>query len=98
MRAHEKPEFPYTVVKNRELNNLQAHRQKPDRAIPQKTNQNVLIATWNLTNFGLQQRRDVHLQLMADIIRPFDLIAVQEVADDLDQFYKLVGYLVSCPG
>jgi endonuclease/exonuclease/phosphatase family metal-dependent hydrolase len=83
MRAHKKPDFPFPFKLKTELKSLADHRQLPDRRIPARTKQNVLIATWNLTNFGLQQRKKVHFALMADILSPFDLVAVQEVADDL---------------
>ncbi|MHC4406249.1 MAG: endonuclease/exonuclease/phosphatase family protein [Planctomycetota bacterium] len=94
MRSHEKPRFRYDVDLPTELANLRRHLRRADRdPIPRKTNQNVLIATWNLTNFGLQDRQEIHLQIMADILSRFDVVAVQEVADDLDQFDTLIDEL-----
>jgi endonuclease/exonuclease/phosphatase family metal-dependent hydrolase len=92
--AYQKPTFPYRVVRARELRNLEQHRADPERTpIPSKTRQNILIASWNIANFGLQERERVHIKLIADIIRPFDVVAVQEVADDLEHFHLLVSEL-----
>ena len=94
MTPHEKPTFPYRVVLARELRRLEEHRAEPDRTtIPEKTSSNVLIASWNIANFGLQEREAVHIKLLAEIIRPFDVVAVQEVADNLDHFHALVSEL-----
>jgi endonuclease/exonuclease/phosphatase family metal-dependent hydrolase len=91
MRAHKRPTFRYKLAKDQELNRLRAHLKQPDRVIPKRTKQNVLIATWNVTNLGLQKRKPEHLDLMAEILKPFDVIAVQEIADDLKQFEQLVA-------
>jgi endonuclease/exonuclease/phosphatase family metal-dependent hydrolase len=93
MRAHEKPTFDYDFNLQEEFENLNNHRKLEDRKIPNQTPGNVLIATWNLTNFGLQERKTKHLELMANIIEPFDVIAFQEVADDLVHFLKIVSIL-----
>ena len=93
MRAHEKPSFSFQFDVQTELQRLAAHRQLPDRKIPAPTAQNLLIATWNLTNLGLQERDTPHLQLMADIMRPFDIVAFQEVADHIGQLNQLLGFL-----
>ena len=93
MRAHKKPDFEYSFNLDEELDNIRTHRKKSGRVIPPRTPENVLIATWNLTNFGLQKREDRHLRLMAEIVIPFDIVAFQEVSDDLTQFYKLHSFL-----
>ncbi len=93
MRAHKKPDFDYSFDLDRELENIREHRKKRGRSIPRKTSKNLLIATWNLTNFGLQKREKPHLHLMAEIMRPFDIVAFQEVSDDLEQFYELHSFL-----
>ncbi|MCB0534954.1 MAG: endonuclease/exonuclease/phosphatase family protein [Saprospiraceae bacterium] len=91
MRAHPKPDFDFNFNLHDEIKELNAHRKK--REIPAIANKKLLIATWNLTNFGLQERTDDHLALMAHIIGYFDIIAVQEVADDLTQFLKILDHL-----
>jgi endonuclease/exonuclease/phosphatase family metal-dependent hydrolase len=93
MRSHPKPRFQYTVDLAAEKRRLAALLKKPDRRIPAKSASNLLVATWNLTNFGLQQREAVHLQLMAEVLRRFDVVAVQEVADDLAHLEQLVAAL-----
>ena len=95
MRSHEKPSFSYSFKLSKERAHLASHLQLPDRAIPPRSKSNLLVATWNLTNFGLQKREKDHLHLMAEILRPFDVVAIQEVADDLSQLADLVGFLGS---
>ena len=91
MRAHEKPSFSFSFNLGDELDVLNAH--KNHRNIPEKSNETILIATWNLTNFGLQKRLVRHIELMARIISYFDLVAIQEVADDLKDFETLMRKL-----
>ncbi len=93
MRPHQRPDFTFQIDPQEEIRSLEEHRQLPDRRIPRATDHNLLIATWNLTNFGLQQRESVHFRLMAEIMRPFDIIAIQEVADDVAHMYQLVSAL-----
>jgi len=105
MVPHKKPNPPYEYDLEKELISLRNYRDsKQDRSIPAKSAQNLLVATWNLTNMGLQERTDNDYQLMAEIISWFDLIAVQEIAIDLTGFRKLMSFLpnystvVSDPG
>lgn len=63
------------------------------RGVPQKDDNRLLIATWNITNFGVQQRTKDDLALMAEVVGWFDLIAIQEVADSLSQLRQLMSYL-----
>jgi endonuclease/exonuclease/phosphatase family metal-dependent hydrolase len=95
MHAHEKPGFSFDFSVHNEIQNLKAHLSLEDRKIPPRTSDNVIIASWNLTNFGLQERNQEHIELMAEIIKPFDVIAFQEVADDLAHFYILMSSLGS---
>lgn len=93
MQPHKQPTFSFNFNVQTELARLAAHRQLPDRRIPAPTNQNVLIATWNLTNFGAQKRQAEHFRLMADILRPFDVVAVQEIADPINHLETLMTEL-----
>lgn len=93
MHAHEKPTFPYEIRLQHELEQIQEWRTEDDRKIPSATDDNLIIATWNLTNFGLQKREDIHLEMMAEILKPFDVIAVQEIADDLEHLRSLLSKL-----
>lgn len=89
MRAHEEPSFQYQFDIQTELQNIENHRNLEDRKIPSRSTDNIIIATWNLTNFGIQKRESSHIELMANVIQPFDIVAFQEVADDVDHFNLL---------
>lgn len=95
MHAHKKPTFSYDVILEDELKQVREWRKKKDRIIPPKTDNNLLVATWNLTNFGLQKRKAAHLEIMAEILKPFDVVAVQEVADNLKDLSSLLSKLGS---
>jgi endonuclease/exonuclease/phosphatase family metal-dependent hydrolase len=91
MVPHEKenPLFTYALEKERQA----LLKTKTLRDIPPKSDTTLLAATWNLTNFGLQERTDDDLALMAEIIGWFDLVAVQEVADSLKHLRTLMLHL-----
>ena len=79
-----KPRFAYDYDLVRELAALRGYpREKPDRKIPKKAADKLLVATWNIANLGVQDRLDSDYALMAEMIGWFDLVAVQEVNDDL---------------
>jgi hypothetical protein len=68
------------VERLRTINNLLKLRSQLDRDIPQKTATNMLLlATWNIREFG-DNRRKESLFYLAEIISRFDLVAVQEVS------------------
>jgi endonuclease/exonuclease/phosphatase family metal-dependent hydrolase len=76
-----------------------------DSAIPAKSDDNLIIATWNLRMFGDlkkewrsakddKPKRDLHsLLCIIEIIKRFDIVAVQEVRDNIkclrDTMYML---------
>lgn len=91
MRTQKKPKFEYQCDLTKEIENLEKH--KKIRNVPEKNNNKLLIAKWSLTNFGLQERESNHLKLMSIIIKYFNLIAVQEVAENIIHFNELIGYL-----
>jgi endonuclease/exonuclease/phosphatase family metal-dependent hydrolase len=79
-----KPRFAYDYDLSRELAALRDYpRQKPDRKIPRKAADKLLVGTWNIANLGVQERTADDYALIAEIIGWFDLVAVQEVNDDL---------------
>ncbi len=90
---HEKesPTFTYSLEPER----LALQATKKHREVPDKANNTLLAATWNLTNFGVQERTDDDIALMAEIVSWFDLVAVQEVADELTDLRRLVSNLES---
>jgi endonuclease/exonuclease/phosphatase family metal-dependent hydrolase len=56
----------------------------------------LLLATWNIREFDSEKygkRTDEPLLYMAEIIDHFDLVAVQEVREDLSALDKLLGLL-----
>jgi endonuclease/exonuclease/phosphatase family metal-dependent hydrolase len=85
-----------------ELNNL---AQALDIAISQKTDTNLLIATWNIRRFGSLTRewtagandtpkRDLRgLRAICEIVSRFDVIAIQEVISDLRSLRDMMDFL-----
>ena len=100
MPAFPKPTFPYNFVVNTEKRALRRYRDtKPGHAIPNKANNRLLLATWNIANLGLQKRRTKDYQLIAEIVKWFDLVALQEVNDDLSGLRGIESELpVFCGG
>ena len=78
-----KPRFAYNYDLPSEIKALREYRTRQDRLIPDKDESHLLLATWNIANLGLQERRDSDYQLLAEIIGWFDIVALQEVKDDL---------------
>ncbi len=68
-----------------------------DNTVPAKTlDQTLLLASWNIREFGNQKsggREDEPLFYLAEILSRFDLIAVQEVRDNLDALDRLMAIL-----
>jgi endonuclease/exonuclease/phosphatase family metal-dependent hydrolase len=77
----------------RTINNLLKLRGQLDRDIPQKTaTDTLLLATWNIREFGNNRRKE-SLHYLAEIISRFDLVAVQEVSATLKGLEDLVSLL-----
>ena len=84
MPVFRKPSFTINFDVNDEKKALRNYRDtKPGRAIPARSNSTLLLASWNIANLGAQARQARHYKLMAEIINWFDLVAIQEVRDDL---------------
>ena len=85
------PDFDYDL--DQEIQAIKHHQHHRD--IPDKKSDNFLLASWNLCNLGdeNQRRHPSDLALMAEIMRPFDLIAVQEIKDDFREFREVVQAL-----
>ena len=89
-----KPRFDYDYVLGDQIEAVRKHRDTaPERKIPKKTKSSILIASWNIANLGVQQRRDKDYRLIAEIISWFDLVAVQEVNDDLSGLESVLQQL-----
>jgi hypothetical protein len=88
------PTFPFDYQVDEEVAALHRWRDtQPGRAIPTKTPGRLLLATWNLANLGLQQRIGSDYQLIAELLSWFDLIALQEVNDDLTGLRAVQAHL-----
>jgi len=71
-----KPKFQYTYDVSAEIDHLRQH--KLTRGVPAKAQDRLLIATWNIANFGVQERTGDDRELIAEVIGWFDAFAVQE--------------------
>ena len=82
-----------STEKNRVVDRLLLLRSQLDAQIPQKTaTDTLLLATWNIRAFG-DNRRAESLHYIAEIVSRFDLVAVQEVANNMGGLQKLVALL-----
>ena len=75
---------------------LLALKDKLAADVPQKCASMTLLATWNIREFDAPSygmRDDEPLFYIAEIISHFDLIAVQEVREDLGALYKVLAIL-----
>jgi len=86
-------------IRTRTLAGLNRLRTKLDEAIPEKTRDATLVlGTWNIRNFDdnrfMNGARTIEdLYYIAEIISRFDVLAVQEVCDDLSPLENLMGLL-----
>ncbi len=64
----------------------------PFKIPSRRTNENILIATWNIQQFANNKSRRA-LQYIADICERFDLIALQEIKTDLRGLSRLQALL-----
>jgi endonuclease/exonuclease/phosphatase family metal-dependent hydrolase len=62
-----------------------ARRRKdgPLGAIPARQQGRLLIASWNIARLGANERRDEDYELLATMLGWFELVAIQEVRDNL---------------
>lgn len=88
MISFDKPDPMYNYDAAKEIQNLRKH--KKTREIPDKDPNHALIATWNVANFGLQKRRGNDLRLIAEMIKWFDVVGIQEIHDNVDDGLRAV--------
>ncbi|WP_421811977.1 endonuclease/exonuclease/phosphatase family protein [Flagellimonas sp.] len=63
---------------------------------PKGVDKNLLLASWNIKNFGrLKDRTAESLFYIAEIINAFDIVALQEINGDLNHFDKIMSLLGS---
>jgi len=100
MRSLTRPNPDYTYNATSEITRLIKYRDKVhedparNRHIPPvgQTGQ-VLMASWNVANLGVHKRRKTDIKVIAAMICWFEIIAIQEVADNLDDFYAVLDEL-----
>lgn len=79
------------------IENIQRLKAALDEQVPAKNlESNLLIATWNIREFGKNTKamrmKEVFFY-MAEIISSYDLVAVQEIGEDLDDLKTLMRLL-----
>jgi endonuclease/exonuclease/phosphatase family metal-dependent hydrolase len=98
--------FPHMLKleKKRTITKLLALKRGLDGAIaPRRADENLIIASWNIKEFGhTTQRLPESYFYIAEILSYFDLIAVQEIKSTLDDLHIILrllgddwGYLVN---
>ncbi len=93
MVSFRKPRFKYDFDFKEQIKLLNKHKRK--RTVPTQNRTTLTLCTWNIANLGLQDRADDHYRLIAHIIKWFDVIAVQEIHDNLEGLFKLASFVGS---
>ena len=95
------PPFPnpgstYTYHPDAEITALQSWRDtEPGRAIPPRQVGRFLLGSWNIAKLGDtgQPRDDADIALIAEMLRWYDVTAVQEVKENLTDFRRVMNAL-----
>jgi exonuclease III len=93
MPVFPQPTFEYSYSVQTQVGFLRAHRQKPDRLIPARDPGRMLLATWNIANFGAQNRRDSEFRLLAEVLSWFDIAAIQECRENYSHLEQVHTHL-----
>ncbi len=93
MPVFPQPTFAYDYDVQAQIAFLRAHRQQPDRLIPAKDPGRMLLATWNIANFGAQERRATEFQLIAEVLSWFDVAAIQECRENFSHLAQVHSHL-----
>ncbi len=65
-----------------------------DYGLPERQHGSVLLASFNIRELGAARNRNRdEWEFLADIIRPFDFLAVQEVGDNLSGLRRVMDLL-----
>ena len=82
------------VLQKRIIDKILLLRKNLDEQIPQKSvSETLLLATWNIREFGMGNRIPESFHYIAEIISRFDLVAIQEVSEDLRALEKVIKLL-----
>ena len=86
-----------SVEQERTANGLLRLKTALSEQVPRKTaSENLLIATWNIREFDSKsygRRSQEAIYYLGEIIDHFDLVAIQEVNEDLQGLYRLQNVL-----
>ena len=82
------------MSKQNELRHLRKRIRQAN--IPKPTKNNFRLLTWNIRNFN-QKKEDRAVTYYAQVIKNFDVIAIQEVKDNLLQKNKRSALLPLLP-
>ena len=91
MPVFPKPKFPFVFDVDAEIANLR--NWKTHRQVPPKQKNRILVGTWNIANFGAQQREDRHNRLIAEILSWFDIAAIQELRENFAHLEDVVRHM-----
>lgn len=58
-----------------------------------KIDETINIATWNIREFGKKPREDVAIHYIAEVLSNFDLIAITELRENLDDLNRVMAIL-----
>ncbi len=58
-----------------------------------KLDESINFATWNIREFGRRERREESLHYIAEVLNEFDLVAIVEVRDNIEQLKRVKQYL-----
>ncbi|MCP3880955.1 MAG: hypothetical protein GY701_21545 [Sulfitobacter sp.] len=99
MRALERPNPEHIFDPGAEIAGLLAHRDNvpadpaEDRRIPPPTAGHVLLGSWNIANLGVHKRRPSDWDVIAELLSWFEIVAIQEIADDRSDLEAVLGRL-----
>ena len=99
MRSLTRPDPEYNYQAAAQINRLRAHRDRvvPNRAdsrqIPEPSDGHVVIGSWNIANLGVHDRRPRDLRVIAELLSWYEIVAIQEVADNLADFIGVMEEL-----
>ncbi len=88
-----------TADRERAIDHINALRKLIARTVPGRTaTDTLLLATWNVRDFdsdkfGQGPRLAESLHYIAEVVSAFDLVAMQEVNEDMRPFEKVMNLL-----
>ncbi|WP_047396031.1 endonuclease/exonuclease/phosphatase family protein [Chitinibacter sp. ZOR0017] len=83
---------------NLDIASAKALREMQDRIVAlnlpsSSLDESILVASWNIREFGKQKRHPLALHLIAEIIGQFDLISIVELRENVEDLATVLKYL-----